>query len=169
MNMRKIWGYFNNAIMGSGVFLLLLGVEFFAWLRDPKDLIPAWAFYVVQLIMVVLVSVIYACLRYKYDVGRFSTVVPVRYVCRADRYCGWVLIVEDTPILEINRVVTICLRTKDNDIEKMIGLGYVETKNNLGNFQLRVPQEYCTLGLDLVSVGYKALMVKPVVEKDWLS
>ena len=148
---------------------MLLGVEFFAWLRDPNDLIPAWALYVVQLIMVVLVCVIYAYLRYKYDVGRFSTVVPVRYVGRSDSYCGWVLIVEETPILEINRVVTIYLWSNDNDIEKIIGLGYVETKNNLGNFQLNVPQEYCSSGLDLVAMGCKALMVKPVVEKDCLS
>ena len=30
MNMNKFFGYFNNAITGGGIFLLLLWVQFFA-------------------------------------------------------------------------------------------------------------------------------------------
>ena len=72
-------------------------------------------------------------------------------------------------MLEINRIVSICYQSKDNDIETTIGLGYVETKNDMNNFQIKVLRAYCRVGWDLQKLGYKLLTVKPVVDKDWLS
>lgn len=169
MSIRKVLGYFKNSITGCGVFLLLLGVEFFAWLRNPFDPVPAWVVYIFELIMILIGCVVYAYLRYRYDTGRFSAAIPVRYVGMIDKDQGWVLIVENTPVLDINRIVSICFQSKDSDIEEIIALGYVETKNDLGNFQIKVLKKYCRVGCDLQKLGYKLLTVKPVVDKDWLS
>ena len=57
----------------------------------------------------------------------------------------------------------------DNDIEETIAIGYVETKNDKGNFQIRVPKDWNIGGNDLLNLGYKLLMVKPVVDKGSLS
>lgn len=168
MDVRKIWSYFNNAIAGSVVFIILLWIEFFAWLRNPTDSIPAWYFYVAQLIMIVIVCVIYAYLRHQYDTGRFSSAIQVRYVDTISTGDGWILIVKNTPTLEINRVVSICYQSKDNDIEETIAIGYVETKNNLGNFQIKVLKEDLIKECDLEDLGYKLVRVKPVVDKAFL-
>lgn len=168
-NILKVWGYFNNAITGCGVFLLLLGIEFFAWLRNPTDMIPAWYFYVAQLVMVVMICVIYAYLRHRYDTGRFSTAVSVRYVREIVEGRAWILIVEETPTLEINRVVSICFQSKDDDIEETIGIGYVEAKNDKGNFQVKVPKDWYHGERDLQELGHKLLTVKPVVDKNCVS
>ena len=169
MNIRKLLGYFNNAITGSGVFLLLLWVQFFAWLRNPTDTIPAWYFYIAQLIMIVIICVIYTYLRHRYDSGLYSEAISVRYVGHPGGSDDWILIVKNTPMLEINRAVSIFLQSKDDDIEERIALGYVETKNDKGNFQIRVPKGWNISGNDLQVLGYKLLMVKPVVDKDILS
>ena len=169
MNMRKLLGYFNNAITGGGIFLLLLWVQFFAWLRSPTDTIPAWCFYVAQLIMIVIICVIYTCLRHRYDSGLFSESISVRYVGHSGKSDDWILIVKNTPILEINKVVSICFQSKDNDIEETIAIGYVETKNDKGNFQIRVPKEWNIGDDDLQSLGHKLLKIKPVIDKDVLS
>ena len=76
---------------------------------------------------------------------------------------------KNTPMLEINRVVSICFQSKDNDIEETIAIGYAETKNDKGNFQIRVPREWNIGGNDLQNLGHKLLKVKPVVDKDFLS
>lgn len=169
MSICKVLGYFRNSITGCGVFLLLLGVEFFAWLRDPADLVPAWLVYILELVMILIGCAVYACLRYRYDVGRFSVAIPVRYVGMISRDQAWVLIVENTPVLDINRIVSVCFQSKDSDIEEIIALGYVETKNELGNFQIKVLKKYCHTGCDLQKIGYKLLAIKPVVDKEWLS
>ena len=169
MSIRKILGYFKNSITGCGVFLLLLGVEFFAGLRTPTDSVPAWFVYLSQLTMIIICCVVYACLRHRYDTGRFSVAIPVRYIGLDVKGVDWVVLVENTPVLEINRIVSICYQSKDNDIETTIGLGYVETKNDMNNFQIKVLRAYCRVGWDLQKLGYKLLTVKPVVDKDWLS
>lgn len=168
MDVRKIWSYFNNAIAGSVVFIILLWIEFFAWLRNPTDSIPAWYFYVAQLIMIVIVCVIYAYLRHQYDTGRFSSAIQVRYVTVTKNGDGWVLVVKNTPTLEINRVVSLYCQSKDNDIEELIALGYVETRNNMGNFQIKIHKDNCKDACDLLVLGHKLLRVKPVVDKSLL-
>ena len=147
--MNKFFGYFNNAITGGGIFLLLLWVQFFAWLRNPTDTIPAWYFYIAQLIMIVIICVIYTYLRHRYDSGLYSGAISVRYVGHPGGSDDWILIVKNTPMLEINRVVSICFQSKDNDIEETIAIGYAETKNDKGNFQIRVPKEWNIGGNDL--------------------
>lgn len=169
MSVRKVFSYFNNAITGSGVFLLLLGVEFFCWLRNPLDSVPAWCFYVFQLIMIVLGCIIYACLRHHYETKCLVAAIPVRYVCGARDGDGWIMIASSTPMLEINRIVSICAHSIDSDLEETIAIGYVETKNDLGNFQIKVPKTHCRTGYDLQILGYKLLTIKPTVENDWLS
>lgn len=169
MKVNRILGYFTNAITGAGVFLFLLWVEFFAWLRKPTDTIPVWSFYLVQLVMVVSVCVIYAYLRHRYDIGRLSTSVLVRYVEHLGKSKGWVLIVKNNPMLEINRVVSVRYQSKDNDVEEVVALGYVETKNDKGNLQIRVPEEWNFSDCELQQLGHKLLAVQLVVEKDALS
>lgn len=151
------------------MFLVLLWLEFFAWLRNPKESIPAWFFYIAQLIMIAMISIIYACLRHKYDVGCFSSAVKVRYVGRMVVDGGYTLIAGNTSILEINRIVSVCFRSKDDDIEETVAIGYVETKNDLGNFQIKAPKEWCLDKYDLQSLGHKLLIIKPAVSKDDLA
>ena len=169
MNMHKLIGYFNNAITGCGIFLLLLWMQFFAWLRNPTDAVPAWCFYIVQLIMIVIICVTYTYLRHRYDSGLFSESISVRYVDHYGKSDDWILIVKNTPVLEINRVVSICFQSKDDAIEGTIAIGYVQTKNDRGNFQIRVPKEWNIGDDDLQELGHRLLKVKPVVDKGILS
>jgi len=169
MKLTKLFGYFNNAITGCFVFVLVLGVEFFAWLRGPTDLVPAWCFYLFQLAMIIFACVGYACLRYQYDTKCLSVAIPVRYVRDAYKVNGWALIVHDSPLLQLNRVVSVCFSSKDDDIEETIAIGYVETKNNKGNYQIFVPKEWNLGEHGLQEYGQKLLMVKPTVDKCWIS
>jgi len=164
--MKRILRYFCNMVTGAGISIVLLWSEFFWWLKSPSGTVPAWSLYLVELVALMLACAFYAIFRYRYDTSALVGGIPVRYIGSASTCDGWIILVDDVPVLGINRFVSVCFESTDNDVQDVIAVGYVESKNDKGKYQILIQRNRCFCKGDLSQLGKKSLSVRPFINKD---
>lgn len=130
--MSKILEHINKVILGSVTVIVTLALGFLWWMFGPDVLVPMWVVSLIILGSYAVCVIVYATASQNL---RVTYMLPaVKAILRnSDKL---IFLVEKNDLFMQGAYVTIAFQDEDNELETILGLGYVETINSKGNMQI---------------------------------
>jgi len=130
--MREFWDKANKVILGGITVVVTLALNFLGWYFGPNAQVSMW------IVWLVLIGSYFVCV-FVYAVA--SRDVEITYVLPKvkairNNESKIIFLVEGNDLFMHGAYVTITYQDEDDEIEIILGLGYVETINSQGNMQI---------------------------------
>ncbi|MCL2844848.1 MAG: hypothetical protein FWE23_05290 [Chitinivibrionia bacterium] len=170
--MRKFLTQIDKLLVGSITvgFTFLIGLLW--WIFTPSHLVPMWLLSLVIILGYFMCIITYGICKSKERVVLY-TLPRVKAIDRAKKLT---FIVEKNELFSQGMMVSICHQQFDSQIEKLLGIGIVETINTSGNMQIVFydndisnNEHYELIGnLQNNKKDCCAIKIKPTIHKDLL-
>lgn len=168
--MKKFFKHIDKILLSSSFGAVSLLLAFLWWKFDADYLIPIWILFLVVLICYMLFIIFYAVLSLKQETLIYR--LPcVKSICLHDGKI--IFLVENNELYGQGAYVTICYQREKDDLETVLALGYVETKNSSGFLQIYVEKlsfekRANQIMEKLENSDRKAIKIKPTIYKEFL-
>ena len=171
-SLKRFWKNVDKALLSSVTVLVFFLLGLPQWFFRPSDSVPMWLFIVCFIAFYAVCIVIYAVCS-----GEESVVYRLPQVRAIKRYSNHLIfLLEKSDLFSLNALVTIAYQNEDDEIETILGRGYVETINTQGCAQVvfdrKVNEERAKTiikGLSNTGRNKRALRVKPFITEDLLN
>lgn len=130
--MKNIFKHINYVLLGGTTVIITLILSFVMWIYKPDDHIPMWLFAISMIICYIICIITYAICKNKVEIT--YTLPKVKKICKLQEKI--IFIVEKNELYSHNSIVTIAYQDEDDELEILLGIGYVETINTQGNLQI---------------------------------
>ena len=130
--MRNILKEINKVLIGGLTVTIVLMLSFLWWLFDPTYPVPIWVLSLFIIIFYVISIIIYAVCSSKKRV--LYELPQVRSIQRVQNKL--ILIVEKNDLFFQGAYLTVTYQADNDEVEIILGTGYVETINARGNMQV---------------------------------
>lgn len=167
--MKKIFEKVDKIIIGSVTIVISLILNFIWWIYSYDKLVPIWV-----VCLVIIVCYIVCVMFYSYfSTKSYETVYhlpKVKKIIKQERKI--IFIVEENNLFREGSYATICYQNDENELENVIGLGYVQTINNKNNMQIEIIK---TIGDEAkiilneikdIKNDKESIIIKPSIHKD---
>lgn len=152
------------------IFTLILGFIWYMW--PPCTSIPIWILTIVMILCYICCVIIYGIL--KSSEKKVIYVLPsVQAIYKDDDAKLLIFVVEPNDLFSIGALTSIYHQGEEDDIELLLGIGFVENINSKKNLQvkfLKTPEDERVLniiaGLKNSKRDCKAIRIKPGILKD---
>jgi len=131
----KIFENINKVLVNGIVVLLALILGFIYWVFPADTLVPLWALCLVMVAAFFICIVIYALLSTPQKICTEYKLPSVKNISIKDNVV--IFITENFELFSIQSLVSVYIQDSD-EVERLIGLAYVETINEKGFLQLRL-------------------------------
>ena len=130
--MKEFWYRINKVVLGGITAIVFFLLGFLWWLFSPHDTVPMWLFSFSIIIGYVACVLVYAI------ASRNIEIVYVLPKVKSVRHTESkvIFLLEKNELFMQGAYVTIAYQDEDDQIEIVLGLGYVETINSQGNMQI---------------------------------
>ncbi len=167
--MKKFWRQVNNAIVGGLSAFIIFILGFLWWVFDADTLVPMWVLSLMIIGCYLVCIIIYGLCSIKRDVAVYR-LPAVRSIKKINN--KYIFIVEKNDLFNQGSYATICYQDREESLEIVIGLGYVESINSAGYLQIILENSSITEPAQAIyksiknTVFYRrAIKIKPSINK----
>ena len=130
--MKELWNKINKVILGGVTAIIFLALNYLGWCFGPEKLVPMWVVWLILIGSYAVCVVVYALSSRSIEV---TYVLPKVKAIRHDA-TKTIFLLEKNELFMQGAYVTIAYQDEDDEIEIVLGLGYIETINSQGNMQI---------------------------------
>lgn len=130
--MSEFWNKVNKAILGGITVVVTLILNYLGWCFGPKASVPMWVVWLILISCYAICVLVYAFA--SKDIKTVYILPRVKAIRNNDGKI--VFLLEKNDLFMQGSFVTIAYQDEDDEIEVILGLGYVETINSQGNMQI---------------------------------
>ena len=128
----------NGVLVGGLTVVVILVLSFLWWVFDFDYMVPLWIVCIIVIVAYIICIIIYGIFSLKKEVKIYRLPKVIKIV-KAKK--SIIFIVEKNELFNQGSYATVCYQEDDEDIETVIGLGYVETINNKGYLQIKIEKK----------------------------
>lgn len=167
--MSEFWNKVNKAILGGITVVVTLILNFLGWCFGAKASVPMWGVWLILIGCYAVCVLVYAFA--SKDIKIVYILPRVKAIRNNDGKI--IFLLEKNDLFMQGSYVTIAYQDEDDEIEIILGLGYVETINSQGNmqiiFQNTIPNDQVNDIVNKLSNDRhcrNAIKIKPSVSKN---
>lgn len=164
--LKKFFQQLNNAVLGGLSVFIFFVLGFLWWIFDADTLVPMWLLSALIIGCYLICIIVYGLCSIK-EVSYVYRLPAIRSIKKInDKY---IFIVEKNDLFNQGSLATICYQEDDDDLEVVLGLGYVQTINSAGYMQI-VVENLSELYAKIEDTAFyrKSIRIKPSVDKKLL-
>lgn len=156
--------------MGGVTVLILMVIGFISYMWNAYTLVPIWIIYLLIIFFYLSCIAIYGfCKRKNKEI--IYKLPEVITIAKNDKMEP-ILIVEKNELYPVGSLVSIYIQNNDDQLETLLGIGYIETKNTNEYLQVRFNYDYKNTKqeeiLKLENKIRKLIKIKPSILKDMM-
>ena len=168
--MKEFWYKINKVILGGVTVIVFFFLGFLWWLFSPLDTVPMWLFSLSIIICYTVCVAVYAI------ASRNIEIIYVLPKVKSIRHTESkiIFLLEKNELFTQGSYVTIAYQDENDQIELILGIGYVETINSQGNMQIvfyrqSEEQEAIKIISKLSDAKFykNAIKIKPTIQKNF--
>lgn len=167
---KKIIHKLNNAVLGGLSTFIFFVLGFLWWIFDADTLVPLWVLSVVIIVCYLICIIVYGFCSIKSETSIYR-LPDIKSIKMIDEKL--VFIVEKNDLFSQGSYATIYYQEDDDDLEIVIGLGYIESINSAGYLQIVIERiinssrvEKIYSNIENNSHYRKSIKIKPSVDKE---
>ena len=168
--LKDFWKSIDKVLLGSITALVLLVINILCWVFNAETAVPMWLYIITILVMYICCIVVYAMCSAKKEsvIYRLPAVLSIYKDTKST-----VFIVEKNDLFIQGSYATICFQDDEDSLETVLGLGYVQSINSSGYFQI-VMEKISRAGnaekiykkIENTASYRKSIKIKPSIHKE---
>lgn len=170
--MKRFFKEVDKVLIGGLTVLIFSMLEFIRWVWNPDTLVPMWLLSLVIILSYIICIIIYAVCstRPKESVYRLP---KIKNIYKDDRKI--IFIVEKNELFSQGSYATICYQPDTEQLETIVGLGYVQSINSAGNMQIVIEKAVndqkvkdIVNKIENTTAFRSSIVIKPSIHKELL-
>lgn len=131
--LKRFFSQVNNAVLAGLSALIFFVLGFLWWIFDANTIVPMWVLSAVIIACYLVCIVIYGLCSMQKDTSIYRLPQIKNIVERNNDY---IFIVEKNDLFTQGSYATICFQDDEDNLEIVLGLGYVQSVNTVGYLQV---------------------------------
>lgn len=133
--MKKFFKEFDKVLLSSLTALIFFVLGFFWWIWSPDTTVPMWLLSLVIIVCYIFCIIIYAACSTKSKESVYRLPKIKNIYKDKDKI---IFIVEKNDLYSQGSLAAICYQEEPEQLEIILGLGYVQSINSAGNLQISI-------------------------------
>ena len=170
--MKSFWNHVDKLLLGSVTVVVILAINILCWIFSADCLIPMWVLILVIIGAYLICIAIYGACTTKKDSSVYRLPQVKRITKIKDKF---VFIVEKNDLFNQGSYATVCYQDDDDNLEIVLGLGYVQSVTAAGTLQIVIEKSSESEAvtkifkkIDNTAFYKKSIKIKPSIHKELL-